>query len=182
MKSIEIYQNIAENDSKNSYNFLKKRFLNLIKRKYTVNDCINEAEDRFAFAFLKLYEVIKAENLKNAENMVAYFLKICKNDFLHHSRRSKIDYCKSLNEDFIVEDPDFLNLLDIEHTANTAIKSLPKQLQKICSKIYLEDRNQKETAQELSIDYQHIRKYNNKAIGIIRAKINPSYRELLFVA
>ena len=82
MNSLAIYQNIKDGNSFKAYTFLKEKYLHLIKNKFTINYCMVEAEERFSFAIVKLYEKIMSDEIPNLNNLSGYFLMICKNNFL----------------------------------------------------------------------------------------------------
>jgi RNA polymerase sigma factor (sigma-70 family) len=182
MTSEEIYLNIAQNDAQESYKFLKTNLLRFIQNRMTINKCRFEAEDRFCTAFSKLYEKIVFGHLKNTSNIVAYFLVICKNDLIQNQRRSRVSYYDNFYDEILNGEQIVINIDEFSSVAKELVNTLPSQLKSVCGKVYLEDKNHFEIAKELNINYENVRKYSNKGLALMRKKINPEYRNLLFAA
>ena len=179
MTSLEIYNDIKFNACKKSYVYLKTKYSNLIKAKFTINYCVNEAEDRFAFAYSKLYVKITENELQNMTNLSGYFLTICRNSFLIDAQRNKVKTVETLPEYNYNFCEDLMIQEETVEITKELIKTLPKQLRTISQKIYLEDKDHKEIAEELNINYQNVRKYQYKAIKLLQSKTPTHYREYI---
>lgn len=181
MTSQELYLDIKENDCNKAYNYLKKRFIRYIQRNYT-SDCLATAEDFFSNSFLKIYERIQANKLQNTSNINGYFLIICKHEFLNTKRRNKVMYKEQLEEASM----DILHEIELDFELPILtldlINQLPKQLRNICQKIYVEGKAHKEISKELNISYQNIRKYQYKALQLMKSKTPMDYIEYLYAA
>ena len=153
--------------------------MNLIKSKFTSNKCLYEAEDRFAYSFTKLYQKVTLNQLENQSNLSAYFLTICRNSYIIDAQRNKVKSYENLPEyklDYNFEKNDEN---EVSNLTEKLINQLPKQLKTISEKIYLEDKDHKEIAEELGINYQNVRKYQYKAIKILKSKTPNHYREYI---
>lgn len=181
MTSQELYLDIKYNESRKAYLNLKKRYIRFIQKKYTIRNCYFEAEDRFSNAFSKLLIKIASDKLPNTNNISGYFLCICKNDFIQDIQRNKVIYVETMND---VEDSitPTLEKDEITFAAHELIDQLPKQLKAICQKLFIEGKDHKEVAKELKIDYQNIRKYQYKAIKILRLIATKEYQYLTYAA
>ncbi len=183
MNSQELYLDIKENSSKKAFPHFKKLFLPYIQNKYT-NNCKSTAEDYFANAFMKLLEKIQDNKLANYSNITGYFIMICKNDFVSQYKRNKVKYTPN----YILEVEN--KLVDVVSYSQPELKKitlellekLPNQLKNISYKLFVEGKNHKEVAEELNIKYDHVRKYQHKALLFLREKIPANYQEYLFAA
>ena len=179
MTSIEIYNDIKFNECKKVYHYLKLKYVNLIKSRFTINKCIHEAEDRFASSFSKLYSKIIADEITNTSNLAGYFLTICRNSFLIDAQRNKVKFFDVIPE-FQPEHSQNINpVSEVIELSQELIDLLPFQLQVISKKIYLEGKDHKEIAKELNINYQNVRKYQYKAIKLLQSKTPQHYKEYI---
>lgn len=179
MTSQEIYSDIKFNACKKSFKYLQSRYMNLIKSKFTSNNCIHEAEDRFAHSFTKLYQKITLNELENQSNVSGYFLTICRNSFIIDAQRNKVKPYETLPEYKLNYNFDKNVINETKNLTEMLINQLPKQLRIISEKIYLEDKDHKEIAKELGINYQNVRKYQYKAINILKGKTPDHYKEYI---
>lgn len=179
MKSAEIYHDIKNGHSKRSYPFLKNKYIRLIKARYTINNCLVEAEERFVFAFEKLYEKIASDTLPNQQNLKAYFLTTCKNNFLVEIKRNKVYFTDNLPEHCYHYEETNQEIESISVLTSELLGQLPTKLREVSSKIYMEDKDHKEIADELEMNYHNVRKYQHKAISILKAKTPMHYRDYI---
>ena len=141
-----------------------------------------EAEERFSFAFLKLYEKIRAEEISNLTNLHGYFITTCKNNFLMCVSRNKVRYSDSIPDYTYYEKDDQYELQNIKDVATNLIQNLPNKLKTISEKIYLEDKDHKEIAEELGIKYDNVRKYQYKSIQKLKQNVPKHLKNYLEVA
>lgn len=182
MNSLAIYQNIKNEDSLKAYTFLKQKYIQLIKSRFTVNNCMVEAEERFSFAIVKLYEKIKLDEIQNLTNLHGYFLTTCKNNFLMTASRNKVRFSDSIPEHLSYECETYYEIKDKKEVAQSLINKLPKKLKSISEKIYLEDKGHMEIATELNIKYDNIRKYQYKSIKQLKGLTPAFIKDYLEVA
>lgn len=179
MKSAEIYHDIKNGNSKLSYPFLKNKYILLIKSRFTINNCMVEAEERFVFAFQKLYEKIASNTLHNQYNLMGYFITTCKNNFLVECKRNKVYFTDALPEYRYHFEETNHEIESIAALTSDLIEKLPTKLREISSKIYMEGKDHKEIADELDMNYQNVRKYQHKAISILKTKTPAHYRDYI---
>jgi len=182
MTSRQIYLDIKEGDSSLSFNYFKKMFLPIIKVKFTTNNCIIEAEERFSFAFVQLYEKITTNEISNINNLKGYFMTTCRNNFLLNASRTKVTYDNEIPYHLLSEKAHQFEILNHTDAVAEMINSLPAKLKSVSEKIYLEDKNHKEVAAELDMNYENVRKYQYKSISIMKKSTPKYFKDLLNVA
>lgn len=182
MNSLAIYQDIKEGQSVKAYHFLREKYIYLIKSRFTLNNCFTEAEERFSFAIVKLYEKIKREEINNISNLHGYFLTTCRNNFLMTASRNKVIYNDVLPDYQLFEVEHQYEIKDTKEVVESLINTLPKKLKSVSKKIYLEDKDHKEIAQELNMKYDNVRKYQYKSIKQLKTIKSNYLKDYLDVA
>ena len=136
------------------------------------------AEDVVSEVFIKVWE--KRETITSAEGLKSYLYKSVYHGCLRwKGRESRVGSLKSgvsewsiVNSEFERSYLDNMIRAEVMDEVYRAIELLPKECQKIFTKLFLEGKTVKEIAEELSLSVSTVKTQKARAINFLRSKLS----------